>query len=141
MLRLLVPVNGSEHALDAVRYAAHLFLDRCVSDIVLLNVQGPIEHGRAIAFHSVSALREIGRKQAEAALRKARGILDDAGAHYVTQIEVGPVARTIAQCAAANQCDAIVMGTAGRSLIGTLVAGRLSNRLIRMSAVPVTLVK
>ncbi|SPC12333.1 Putative Universal stress protein (Usp) (fragment) [Cupriavidus oxalaticus] len=74
-------------------------------------------------------------------MRKARGILDDAGAHYVTQIEVGPVARTIAQCAAANQCDAIVMGTAGRSLIGTLVAGRLSNRLIRMSAVPVTLVK
>lgn len=141
MLRLLVPVNGSEHALDAVRHAAHLFLDQCVSDIVLLNVQGALSRSRAAAFHPASALREIERKDAEAALQKARAILDDAAANYVTQIEVGPVARTIAQCAAANQCDAIVMGTAGRSLIGTLIAGRLSNRLIRLSAVPVTLVK
>ncbi|MHA6847768.1 universal stress protein [Ralstonia syzygii] len=91
MLKRLVPVNGSRHALDA--------------------------------------------------LRQARRILDDAGAHYVAQIKVGPVAETIAQTAAASACDMIVMGTAGRTPLGSLMAGRLSNRLIRMSRVPVTLVK
>ncbi|RWA53625.1 universal stress protein [Cupriavidus sp. UYMSc13B] len=141
MLRLLVPVNGSEHALDAVRHAAHMFLDHCVSDIVLLNVQEPLELGRAAAFHSVSALKDLSKKQGEAALKAARGILDDAGAKYVAEIKVGAVAKTIAACAATNRCDGIVMGTAGRSLVGALVAGRLSNKLIRISSVPVTLVK
>jgi hypothetical protein len=42
MLKLLVPVNGSKHALDAVRHAAFLYRDRCASNIVLLNVQEPI---------------------------------------------------------------------------------------------------
>lgn len=51
------------------------------------------------------------------------------------------MAETIAQTAAASACDMIVMGTAGRTPLGSLMAGRLSNRLIRMSRVPVTLVK
>ncbi len=108
---------------------------------MLLNVQEPLTQGRAAAFHTVSALSEIEQRQGEAALQNARKILDDAGAKYVAQIKVGPVAKTIAQSATADQCDAIVMGTAGRPLVGTLVAERLSNKVVRMSSVPVTLVK
>ncbi|MGE8363529.1 MULTISPECIES: universal stress protein [Cupriavidus] len=141
MLRVLVPVNGSAHALDAVRHAASMFRDRCVSEVVLLNVQPPLESGRASAFHSLSALRRLEEASGEAALRDARSILDDAGARYVAQIKVGNVAQTIAQVAAANDCDAIVMGTAGRTAVGALLAGRLTNKLIRMSRVPVTLVR
>lgn len=141
MLRVLVPVNGSAHALDAVRHAAFMFRDRCVSEVVLLNVQPPLEFGRASAFHSLAALRKLEETSGEAALRDARSILDDAGARYVAQIRVGDVAQTIAQAAAANDCDAIVMGTAGRTAVGALLAGRLTNKLIRMSRIPVTLVK
>ncbi|MDC6177466.1 universal stress protein [Ralstonia solanacearum] len=141
MLKLLVPVNGSRHALDAVRHAAFLYRDRCASGIVLLNVQEPIEGGRASAYHRLETLRQLEEQSGEDALRLARRILDDAGAHYVAQIKVGPVAETIAQTAAANACDMIVMGTAGRTRLGSLMAGGLSNRLIRMSRVPVTLVK
>jgi len=79
MLKLLVPVNGSRHALDAVRHAAFLCQDRCASDIVLLNVQAPLEGGRASAYHSLEALRQLEEQDGEAALRQARAILDDAG--------------------------------------------------------------
>ncbi|CAJ0865691.1 hypothetical protein R20233_01253 [Ralstonia sp. LMG 32965] len=141
MLKLLVPVNGSRHALDAVRHAAFLCQDRCASDIVLLNVQTPIEGGRASAYHSLQTLRELEEQSGEEALRRARAILDDAGAHYVAQVRIGRVAETIAQTAAANQCDMIVMGSAARSPLGSLMAARLSNRLMRLSRIPVTLVR
>ena len=141
MLKLLVPVNGSHHALDAVRHAAFLCQDRCASDIVLLNVQTPLEGGRASAYHSLETLRQLEEQDGEQALRQARAILDDAGMHYVAQVRVGRVAETIVQTAAANQCDMIVMGTAARSLFGSLVAARLSNRLVRLSRIPVMLVR
>lgn len=141
MLKLLVPVNGSRHALDAVRHAAFLCQDRCASDIVLLNVQSPLEGGRASAYHSIEALRQLEEQSGEEALRQARAILDESGARYVAQIRIGRVAETIVQTAAANQCDMIVMGTAARTLLGSLVAARLSNRLVRLSRIPVTLVR
>jgi nucleotide-binding universal stress UspA family protein len=62
-------------------------------------------------------------------------------ASYVAEVKVGPVAQTIAQAAAANECDMIVMGTAARTALGSLMSSRLSNHLIRISRVPVTLVK
>ena len=34
-----------------------------------------------------------------------------------------------------------VMGTAGRTAVGSLMSSRLSNRLIRLSSIPVTLVR
>lgn len=141
MLKLLVPVNGSRHALDAVRHAVFLCQDRCASGIVLLNVQSPLEGGRASAYHSIDTLRQLEEQSGEAALHQARAILDDAGAPYVAQIRIGRVAETIVQTAAANQCDMIVMGTAARSPLGSLMAARLSNRLVRLSHIPVTLVR
>ncbi|WP_439889524.1 universal stress protein [Ralstonia sp. 25C] len=141
MLKLLVPVNGSRHALDAVRHAAFLCQDRCASDIVLLNVQSPIEGSRASAYHSLEALRQLEEQDGEVALRQARAILDDAGARYVAQVRVGRIAETIVQTAAANQCDMIVMGSAARTLLGSLMRARLSNQLVRLSRIPVTLVR
>jgi nucleotide-binding universal stress UspA family protein len=114
MLRLLVAVNGSKHALDAVRHAVDLCKDRCASDVMLLNVQEHLEHGRAAAYHSCSALHDIEQKNGEAALQGARRIFDQAGIDYEAQIKIGPVARTIAQAAADHRCDAIVMGSAAR---------------------------
>jgi nucleotide-binding universal stress UspA family protein len=141
MQRLLVAVNGSRHALDAVRHAAHLCLDLCASDLVLLNVQEPLEYGRSAAFYARSSLREIEQRNGEAALERARGILDDAGVDYVAEIKVGPVATTIAQAAVDHHCDSIVMGTAGRPRIVSLIKGSLANELVRTSCVPITLVR
>jgi nucleotide-binding universal stress UspA family protein len=141
MLRLLVAVDGSRHALDAVRHAARLCVDRCASDVLLLNVQESLEHGRAAAYHSCAALHDIEQKQGEAALEGARSILDQAGVDYQARIEVGPVARTIAQAAAEHRSDAIVMGTAARPRIVSLVAGGLANKVARTTSVPITLVR
>jgi Universal stress protein family len=59
----------------------------------------------------------------------------------VAQISVGREAETIVQTAAANQCDMIVMGSAARTPLGSLMAARLSNQLMRLSRTPVTLIR
>jgi len=40
-----------------VRHAAFRCQDRCASHIVLLNVQTPLERGRASAYYSLEVLR------------------------------------------------------------------------------------
>lgn len=140
MLKVLVPVDDSEKALSAVRHAASMFKGHRVSQVVLLNVQAPLEQGHACAYHSWDELRKLEEERGEAALRPACDILDCAGAAYVTQVKLGKVVPTISEAVAANDCNAIVMGTAGHTAIGTLMATRLANKLVRTSHVPVIVV-
>ena len=46
MLKLLVPVGHSPRSLQAVRHATFLYRERCASEIVLINVQPPLEATR-----------------------------------------------------------------------------------------------
>ncbi|MFJ1254854.1 universal stress protein [Cupriavidus sp. CuC1] len=141
MLTILVPVDGTECALCAVRHAAFLFREHSVAKVVLLNVQEPLEMGRAAAFHSLSELRKLERQEGEEALQRACEILDDSGVTYDAQIGVGSRATTIVRAATANQCDGIIMGTTARSHLGALLGGGLAGKVVRRARVPVTLVK
>ena len=112
MLKVLVPVDDSEKALGAVRHAASMFKGHRASQVVLLNIQAAPEQGHACAYRSWDALRKIEEERGEAALRPACDILDSAGATYVAEVKLGEVVSTISEEVAANDCNAIVMGTA-----------------------------
>ena len=87
MVKLLVLADGSDSALSAVRHAAFLFREGSVSEVILLDVQAPVELGRATAFHSLSELRAIDeRAEGTRALSQACEILDDSGVNYVPEI-------------------------------------------------------
>ncbi|MDF3832109.1 universal stress protein [Cupriavidus basilensis] len=141
MVKLLVFADGSDSALSAVRHAAFLFREGSISEVVLLNVQAPVELGRASAFHSLSALRTIERAEGTRALSRACAILDDSGVNYVPEICVGPTAKTIAHVAEASQCDGILLGTTFWSRFNACFGGGLPARLMRRTRVPVTLIK
>lgn len=141
MLTILVPVDGSECSLWAVRHAAFLFREHSVAKVVLLNVQEPLELGRAAAFHSLSELRKLEREKGEEALQQACEILDDSGVNYVSQIGLGGIAKSIIRAAAANQCDGILMGTTAWSRLNVLFGGGMAGKVLRRAGIPVTLVK
>lgn len=141
MIRILVPVDGSECALNALRHAAFLAQEGGRSEVLLLNVQAPLERGRASAFHTLAALREHERRDGESALEAACELLDDAGVRYSTLIGLGNTARTIVSAAADNHCDSIVMGASLWSQIKAAIGGGLPAKVIRRATVPVTVVK
>ncbi|KAB0643477.1 universal stress protein [Burkholderia latens] len=144
MLKLLVPVGHSPRSLQAVRHVTFLYSERCVSEVVLVNVQVPLEATRLEAFHPLSRLRAIEDKFACADLAMAERILREAGVRYSVVKKVGPVADTIAAVAAETGCDEIVVvGPRHGALHGVLSMFRRSvmSRLLRISNVPVTAVQ
>ncbi len=106
----------------------------------MLNVQAPIERGRASGYHSLAKLREREREEGEAALTSAAEILEDSGVKYVAQIGIGSPANTILNAAQACQCDGIVLGLSTWSRFLALVGAGTPVKITRRSPVPVTLV-
>lgn len=141
MIKILVPVDGSECALAAVRHAAFLYREGSVAEIVLVNVRPPLERSRARAFHSLQRLRDVESRGGEAALCEAQEILEDSGAPYVPIIALGPVAQAIARLAEEHNCDGIVLGLGLWSRIKSCVGGGLPAGVMRRTSLPLTVVK
>lgn len=144
MLKLLVPVGHSSRSLQAVRHATFLYRERCASEIVLLNVQPPLESTRLEAYHPLSRLREIEQHFSEGELAKAERILKDAGVAYRVVMRVGPVADTIAAVAAEHGCDEIVVVAPRHDPLHSVMSlfrRSVLDRLVRISNIPVTAVQ
>jgi nucleotide-binding universal stress UspA family protein len=144
MLKLLVPVGHSPRSLQAVRHATFLYRERCASEIVLINVQAPLEATRLEAFHPLSRLRSIEDKFACEDLAMAERELRDAGVRYSVVKKVGPVADTIAAVAAEMGCDEIVVVAPRLDPVHTMLSmfrRSVMSRLVRISNVPVTAVR
>ncbi|MGS0896406.1 universal stress protein [Burkholderia stagnalis] len=144
MLKLLVPVGHSPRSLQAVRHATFLYRERCASEIVLINVQAPLESTRLEAFYPLSRLRSIEEKFASDDLATAEQILREAGVEYSVVVKVGPVADTIAAVAARIGCDEIVVAAPRRDPFHAMMSmfrRSVMDRLVRISNVPVTAVQ
>jgi nucleotide-binding universal stress UspA family protein len=144
MLKLLVPVSRSPRSLQAVRHAAFLYRERCASEVVLVNVQPPLEATRLEAFHPLSKLRSLECRAARSSLECAKRILDDAGVKYSISVRVGPLVSTIADCAEESGCDEIVVVAPRRDLWRAFTRffhRSVLDRLVRISRVPVTAVR
>jgi nucleotide-binding universal stress UspA family protein len=136
MVKLLVPIDGSEAALRALRHAiAH------GDEIVVVNVQ-PRADSPALLLHMTQ--HEIDKAQlehGEASLDGARQILE-ASSHAVdARVLLGEPAKVIADLASAEAFDAIVMGTRGMGALGNLALGSTATKVIHLAAVPVTLIR
>lgn len=141
MLKILIPVDGSDNALRAVRHA--VFLARCNTEIecYLLNVQEPIV-GRIRAYRSQEEIEQLEIEEAEQALRPAREILDTAGIPYSATCVVGEISQAITDYAETAGCNAIFMGMRGMGLVvGPLIMGSVTCKVVHTTKVPVTLVK
>lgn len=141
MLKLLVPVDGSENSLRLVEYLIK-WLGRLAEpvDLHLINVQ-PSLHGDVGMFLSSEQIRDYHHDEGIKALRAARDILDAAGVLYTFHISVGDPAELIVQFAHDQQCDQIVMGTRGLGSLARLLLGSVASRVIQLADVPVMLIK
>jgi nucleotide-binding universal stress UspA family protein len=141
MERVLIPVDGSESALRAVRHVIEYARRGAQPQVDVLNVQPPIYSANITRFLTREMIEEYYNSEGEAALGKARRLLDGAGLAYTALVRVGRIAETIADYAAEQACDRIVMGTRGMGALGQLVMGSVALKVLHLAQVPVTLVK
>ena len=142
MLKALLPVDGSNNSLCAVRHVIKLVRDREPLDIHLLNVQPPF-HGDVTAFVSKEDVQGYHLDEAHKCMKRACELLSEAGLHYTKHVYVGHAAQVIAEVAKELGCDKVIMGTHGYSTIKQLMMGSISHAAIHLMdpKIPVTLVK
>lgn len=139
MLRVLIPIDGSENSLRTVSFVirkAPLYKEPL--EIHLLNVQHPFPgtisgvHEQAERYH-----HDEGTK----ALADARKALDAAGIKYLYHISVGDAAEVIARFVKDKNIEQVVMGTRGAGAVANMLLGSVATKVLHLVEVPVLLVK
>lgn len=139
--RVLVPVDGSANSDRVIEHLVRELRDGTPAELILLNVQMPLDSGHAQMFVSPEAIQDWHREEGEKALQSARARLDAAGIPYAWHVTVGRIAETIVRFAGEQGCDGIVMGTHGRGGLTHLLLGSVASAVSRDAPVPVTLIK
>ena len=140
-MKVLVPVDGSDHAERAVRFAARLAHDPARLRIVLLNVQ-PAPSDVDTLHMAQKAILEHLRARGEDTLGPARKILADAGIVHEANVAIAAdPSQEIARVAREQGCDQVVMGTRGLGALAGLALGSVATKVVHLVEVPVTLVR
>jgi len=142
MLKLLVPVDGSECSDRAVDFVLRM-TEWCkeAPEVHLLNVHHHLPYGRLAAAIEHEKLQQYYRDEGLKALESARAKLDAAGVRYQLHVGVGEPAEIVAQYAREQRCDQIVMATHGHGRMAGLLLGSVATKVLHLVAVPVLLVK
>lgn len=142
MKEFLVPVDGSAAALRALREAVRLAKHIPGSVLHLVHAHEPPRLPDAVARHVQSEeIEAMLRRDGEAVLDRAEGVVQDSGVRYTRELLAGPVAQSIAAHAERSGCDAIIMGRHGITAAGELFAGSVAMKVLHTSALPVMLVR
>ncbi|MFB6071560.1 MAG: universal stress protein [Halobacterium sp.] len=141
MSKILVPIDGSKQAEDALEYALEEFKD---ADITVINVIDPIEAGytaQATVPGYSEEWFEQAKESADELFDEAQETADKYDHPLDTVTEVGRPSRTIVDYADENDIDHIVMGSHGRSGVSRILLGSVAENVVRRSPVPVTIVR
>jgi nucleotide-binding universal stress UspA family protein len=143
MTKILLPVDGSKHALKATRKLIELAkLLREPPEIVPLYVHLPVPNiSRFGVGTSKAALQKYYEEEGRAALAPAVKLLNAAGYEARPEIKVGRVAETIVEYADKKGCDQICIGTRGMSAAANVVMGSIAARVLHSANVPVIVVR
>jgi nucleotide-binding universal stress UspA family protein len=140
-MRILLPVDGSEHSLDAVRYVIALARAGLDVEVVLVNVQEPTYLYEMVLAPSADVLERVSGAAGHHSLEAAEDLLRQAEVRFEKELLSGEPAPSIIEAGERFDCDAVVMGARGRGLVRGALLGSVSQRVLHDSPMPVTIVK
>jgi len=141
MLKILLPVDGSDASLDAVRHVLRLVGNGLSASLVLANVQEPANLYELVTAHDPEVLQNVSAGAAAHLLERAEALLRGAGVPWEREIASGDPAHVLAEMIERHGIDAVVMGARGIGAARSAVAGSVSHWLITHAPVPVTVVR
>lgn len=141
-MKVLLPVDGSELALDAVRHALELRRQGLDIEAVLANVQDGPHLYEVVLAPVVQVLEgDIGAAAGAHALESAQALLRKAGLPFESAVATGGIAPMLIEIAERHGCEAIIMGARGLGGLRGALLGSVSQDLLQRSSLPVTIVK
>ncbi len=140
-MKILLPVDGSDVSIKAVRLAIGLLQQGLTGSVVLANVQEPATLYEMVVAPDGEVLQRVSTAAGVDTLEQAESMLMEAGVVYEREIATGDPAHTIVDIAERFSCDLIVMGARGASALRSALLGSVSNEVLHAAKVPVMIVK
>ena len=142
MLKILIAVDGSEHAnraIEAVAKMAHSALDLQVT-LVCVSPE-PLFYGD-YTVGTIEKIEEDQKRQQNNILVQAMALSRTHGLQLGDPARAyGVIANEIVRIAKEREVDQIALGTRGMGAVGNLLLGSVAQRVLHQSPVPVLLVK
>jgi nucleotide-binding universal stress UspA family protein len=139
-MRIIVGVDGSEPAQRAAQ-RAFAMASRLGGSVTLVHVlpPPPIFSEPAVVLNIAELERRI-YESGKAALEKVETEGRAAGVQVDSQLLSGPAAEVIAEAAKAEDVDFVIVGSRGRTLVGSILLGGTAHRLAHICKKPVMIV-
>ena len=140
-MKILLPVDGSDVSLEAVRFAVRLVRDGLKASVVLANVQEPASLYEMLVAHNVDVIERVSAEASIHALAPAEALLKHAGIDYEREVAKGDPAHTLVDIVERFGCDLVIMGARGQGNLRSALLGSVSHEVLHAAGVPVMIVK
>jgi nucleotide-binding universal stress UspA family protein len=140
MYRIMIAVDGSELALDAVRHGVALARKGLQAQFILAHVQDEASLFE-LATQDADMIAAASVEAAQHLMAPAVAILEAAGQPCETEVGLGEAAATLVDMAERNGCDLLLIGARGLGSLRGALLGSVSQAVVSLSAIPVTIVK
>lgn len=140
-MKILLPVDGSEVSLEAVRQAIRMVRAGLQAQLLLANVQEPA-HLYEMMMNPDPAMIERASAEAGAdALRAGAALLREAGLACETEVATGDPAHTIVDIVERFGCDMIILGARDKGSLRSALLGSVAHEVLHAASVPVMVIK
>ena len=141
MFRILIAVDGSEHACHAIEAVAKWPAQPDQLEVVLVHVSAPFYYGELSNF-AIHEAEQARRATQEGILSDAAELARNQGLNVTGRHGVnGSVATEIVSLAKDIAADQIALGTRGMGAMGNLFLGSVALGVVHRAHIPVLLVK
>jgi nucleotide-binding universal stress UspA family protein len=138
--RILVPLDGSETAEQALAYATAQ-AEYCSAQLVLLRVLEPLPRDRGLPLSAIRRAEEQTSKSAREYLQRVAARMPDHCAPVETAVREGRAHEEIIRFAEEQAIDLIVLCSRGSSGISRWLIGSVADRVVRGSTTPILLIR
>ena len=132
--RVLIPVDGSDSSKNAAKYAAHLVGHRSAK-LYLLHVWEPVN--MTIGGENAETLRERAQAKAMEMLEEYKRMLAPCDLEVEMLVRSGRPDYVILNAQEELDCDLIVIGSRGLSVLENVIMGSVVTRVLEGATCPV----
>ena len=140
-MKILLPIDGSPQALEAVRHAIRLVQGGLRAEFVLVNAQAAASLYEMAVAHDADVIDQVRSAAGADLLRPAEALLQAAGVSFDSEVVGGEPERALVEAIEREGCDGVIIATHGTGGRFAALFGSVSGSVLQHSPVPVTVVR
>lgn len=138
--RILLPVDEPDQSQAALDYVLKEYPDATITVLHVIDPRELRTYGGVEGWIDLNQVSEQRRAHAKRLVENTQQRAADHGGPIETGVVIGKASDTVVEYATDHDIDHIVMGSHRRSGITRLLLGSVAEKVVRKSAIPVTVV-